>query len=749
MKQRTKQYATERKLILPYALIMLLIVGVIGSSIFFYYRFLTKKQQESISNSFSQLSDTVYSRIGSYVKLCDVLAMDSEVQRYARKLPEEIQEASVAGLQHSITNLEAVSNAPISEMITYFPKSKSIVTGTKVLIGAEAVESYMAERGNDTLNLKNTDLVMEYNSWSVFYGDDQGWIVRKLYNYDEVTALIIVGFRCADLMPTSEKEAVILIGDGQGLTYSNLDDLSEDDYQEIRNDIMQDRAFQYKGTQYAATLCISSLVQKEIAVALPIGLRRAEITQLAQVASALIVLCVAILAVVSLQLYRRILEPLRYFEKQNAAHGQDGGFRGMLNETGKSLQSLRAQNKAAEKEREFLVPLGVGEIFSRLGNASEEEVMLRLSSRAMNLAGILPDQKYFVCGIFHLEDEGETFSQMQQKAYGITPYWVLSNVMRDLFFCDRAGVLATVGKYYMVFAACKEDENEERLGKMLQTCVEFYIKHYQVKLAITEVAVGFGVENLKNAVQTVYKRLRYMDFWHCQSTSVEVEDAGKNFELYMKSLRNLINRLDSKDYEGACECYQTILEHCLPNDTRGLQITKYRLYGMLEMLVASVAELDDSETTLPEKLDFEKRLARAENFEGFRKEADAIFKELMELSQSLERSDIGGRRMAEIRQYIDAHFADNDLSAATLSKKFQISGPYLSREFKRFTGSNLLDYIQRLRLQRAKELLPEVSVKDAAVLSGFYDTQALTRAFKKYEGITPGEYKRFLERQED
>lgn len=35
MKQRTKQYATERKLILPYALIMLLIVGVIGSSIFF------------------------------------------------------------------------------------------------------------------------------------------------------------------------------------------------------------------------------------------------------------------------------------------------------------------------------------------------------------------------------------------------------------------------------------------------------------------------------------------------------------------------------------------------------------------------------------------------------------------------------------------------------------------------------------------------------------------------------------------
>jgi AraC-like DNA-binding protein len=57
-------------------------------------------------------------------------------------------------------------------------------------------------------------------------------------------------------------------------------------------------------------------------------------------------------------------------------------------------------------------------------------------------------------------------------------------------------------------------------------------------------------------------------------------------------------------------------------------------------------------------------------------------------------------------------------------------------------GVGLLEYIQKLRVDKAKELLNAgASVNDAAVGSGYLDAKALTRTFKRYEGITPGAYR--------
>lgn len=99
------------------------------------------------------------------------------------------------------------------------------------------------------------------------------------------------------------------------------------------------------------------------------------------------------------------------------------------------------------------------------------------------------------------------------------------------------------------------------------------------------------------------------------------------------------------------------------------------------------------------------------------------------------------QRMEEIRQYILAHYTENDLTAASVAATFQMSGSYLSRAFKDSTGTNILDYIQRLRVDAAKELLRTESVKNTAQKVGFWDTQGLVRAFKKHEGMTPSEFK--------
>ena len=60
--------------------------------------------------------------------------------------------------------------------------------------------------------------------------------------------------------------------------------------------------------------------------------------------------------------------------------------------------------------------------------------------------------------------------------------------------------------------------------------------------------------------------------------------------------------------------------------------------------------------------------------------------------------------------------------------------------------TTVLDYITRVRVNEAKKLLPEDSIKSIAQRVGFWDTQGLVRAFKKVEGITPSEYKAMVEK---
>ena len=210
-------------------------------------------------------------------------------------------------------------------------------------------------------------------------------------------------------------------------------------------------------------------------------------------------------------------------------------------------------------------------------------------------------------------------------------------------------------------------------------------------------------------------------------------------------MRNLINRLDNQDYAGAQQAFSRIIEKNLPRSAEDFQITKSRIYGMMEMLITAISEQEDCREQDLWNLDYERRLSGIDNLHVFYETAQKIFSELIEFRQRCDAAESGAQRIENIKAYIDDHYTENSLTVTSIADHFQLSGPYLSREFKRMAGCNLLEYIQKLRIEQVKRLLADHSVKDAALQTGFCDSQALVRVFKKYEGITPGEYKKSLQ----
>src|SRR5690606_26281339 len=93
--------------------------------------------------------------------------------------------------------------------------------------------------------------------------------------------------------------------------------------------------------------------------------------------------------------------------------------------------------------------------------------------------------------------------------------------------------------------------------------------------------------------------------------------------------------------------------------------------------------------------------------------------------------------MKEVREYIDEHYANWDLSLTLLSSEFNLNSKTLSRLFKEHFGENFVDYLMKHRIEQAKSLLlqSEMPIYEISCEVGYGNSRSFTRAFKKLEGV--------------
>ena len=80
------------------------------------------------------------------------------------------------------------------------------------------------------------------------------------------------------------------------------------------------------------------------------------------------------------------------------------------------------------------------------------------------------------------------------------------------------------------------------------------------------------------------------------------------------------------------------------------------------------------------------------------------------------------------------------LDAESLARRFRISREHLSRTFREQTGSTLHDYITRVRLRMAVDLLLQTRLTAKEIAAGCgYEYSVLYRTFRKRLGLSPEE----------
>jgi len=117
-----------------------------------------------------------------------------------------------------------------------------------------------------------------------------------------------------------------------------------------------------------------------------------------------------------------------------------------------------------------------------------------------------------------------------------------------------------------------------------------------------------------------------------------------------------------------------------------------------------------------------------------------FYRKVHSVTHSVETNDKSNEE--KIFSYLNSNYRE-ELDFEKMARDLQISYSYIRKIVKSVTGKSVLDYINSLRISEGKRLLrqTDMTIAEIALNLGYNNVQSFNRFFKKYEGITPGEFR--------
>ena len=116
---------------------------------------------------------------------------------------------------------------------------------------------------------------------------------------------------------------------------------------------------------------------------------------------------------------------------------------------------------------------------------------------------------------------------------------------------------------------------------------------------------------------------------------------------------------------------------------------------------------------------------------------------MMHCSLNIKKTE---NKMARVAEYIENNYYKETPRISDLAEMAHMSEDYFRKRFGEIYKVSPLQYVHKLRLKRATELLDSdpYAIKDIAAMCGYEDENYFSRKFKQLTGQTPREYKKSI-----
>ncbi|EFM08936.1 transcriptional regulator, AraC family [Paenibacillus curdlanolyticus YK9] len=114
---------------------------------------------------------------------------------------------------------------------------------------------------------------------------------------------------------------------------------------------------------------------------------------------------------------------------------------------------------------------------------------------------------------------------------------------------------------------------------------------------------------------------------------------------------------------------------------------------------------------------------------------------MLVLQSNQKRTTKSNLKVYELLDYIHQHYASK-ITSERIESEFDCNFDYINRTFNQLTGYSIAHYVNKVRIDHARELLQttKLSIGEIAELVGFFDIYHFSKVFKRYVGVSPTTY---------
>lgn len=292
------------------------------------------------------------------------------------------------------------------------------------------------------------------------------------------------------------------------------------------------------------------------------------------------------------------------------------------------------------------------------------------------------------------------------------------------------------------------DINEDKMCVFANKIIEYFNSIIKSPLSIVVTEPSYSIDNLNSAYKNSISKL--MTRKYNKSSEILAVSNSSNMNTKVKThiteeeeqnIKKLIH-LNNKELFRKIVFEKIGLELCTENKWTYLEV-KQTVKKFCDLIIEGIKDKEENEyiQSIYKNITRLNKIIDYLDVKILIKTLDNIITEIIKINNDISTDSIIGAVHRSIK-YIDDNYSE-ELSLNVIADKYNVENSYFSKIFRQETGVNLTSYITKKRINKAKEYMKNINIKltDIAYMVGYNDYAYFNRVFRKFEGISPRDYR--------
>jgi len=363
------------------------------------------------------------------------------------------------------------------------------------------------------------------------------------------------------------------------------------------------------------------------------------------------------------------------------------------------------------------------------GNISEDELVEH--------CGINFVTDKFAVALIKVEDYSDLFEDDNLEMV----HFVIANVIKEIISKNHIAEVVIIDRVLAVLINFKDDsiEYNKYISNSMLTAQSILSEKMFIYFSSAQSNVHSGLSAINTAYIEVLYAMKYTKIFGNNKVILynDIKNCRDNFDYDAEISERLLNNIKVGS-ETSIDIVKSVFDKNFVEPTINIETANYLIFAITNTILRGAHSVCDKEFINQLNL-----VARVDACSTIDEIKDVMQQTINSICNYLNKRDETETIIDRVIDYVKINYSSNQLNVTDIGEQFNITPSYISRIFKERFGETLPNYINKLRILKAKELLKEnkMSIITIAHKIGYVNSNVFIRNFKKYEGITPGQYK--------